>query len=182
MTESGGSDGSTSFGAIADHARVAKQRTEVSKHIAQLSSPSSQAYSWLRFSDDLTKDDRKRAGEAVIANLAHKTPSTRREAAALIGTWKDRRAVLPLIELLGDKSADVRRYVVQALEEIRDPRAHAPLMALDPTPEPWLQRAIDACRPKGTAAVKNMRPPGDGPRGVPRAKPAPKAKRAATKR
>ena len=90
--------------------------------------------------DDATRDLR-------IAESEHE----RAAAARRLSFLHDREATPHLIGALGDPAPDVRRAAVEALMELRDPAAIAPLNALMQTendrkvPRTLMKRAIDAC-------------------------------------
>ena len=90
--------------------------------------------------DDATRDLR-------IAESEHE----RAAAARRLSFVHDREATPHLIGALGDPAPDVRRAAVEALMELRDPAAIAPLNALMQTendrkvPRTLIKHAIDAC-------------------------------------
>jgi hypothetical protein len=90
--------------------------------------------------DDATRDLR-------IAESEHE----RAAAARRLSFVHDREATSHLIGALGDPAPDVRRAAVEALMELRDPAAIAPLNALMQTendrkvPRTLIKHAIDAC-------------------------------------
>jgi hypothetical protein len=90
--------------------------------------------------DDATRDLR-------IAESEHE----RTAAARRLGFIHDREATPHLIGALGDPAPDVRRAAVEALMDLRDPAAIAPLNALMHTendrkvPRTLIKHAIDSC-------------------------------------
>ncbi len=83
-------------------------------------------------------------------------PAERTSAARTLGLVRDTAATPHLIAALEDSSPEVRRAAVEALAEVRDPQAVAPLEALRDSeknrkernrkiPRALIQRAIEAC-------------------------------------
>ncbi|HMA04841.1 MAG TPA: HEAT repeat domain-containing protein [Methanomicrobiales archaeon] len=69
--------------------------------------------------------------EGLIRALAPGLPAeVRRAAAGILGDLVDRRAVDPLIEILGDREEQVRLAAVLSLAKIADPKAVPALLAL----------------------------------------------------
>ena len=90
--------------------------------------------------DDATRDLR-------VAESA----TDRAAAARRLSFVRDREATPHLIAALDDSSADVRRAAVEALMDVRDPSAIAPLNSLMQTetdrkvPRSLIKHAIEAC-------------------------------------
>lgn len=63
----------------------------------------------------------RRAGSKFIADLKDKDPSVRWGAAWALGEIREPRALYPLISALGDDNIGVRRWAVEALDEV-DPK------------------------------------------------------------
>ncbi len=80
-------------------------------------------------------------------------PAERASAARSLGLLGDRVATSHLIAALADQTMEVRRACVEALSEVRDPKAVAPLKSLlerekelkVKVPRKLIQRAIEAC-------------------------------------
>lgn len=65
---------------------------------------------------------------AARADLRHRSPIRRAQAAQLLGLSRDADAVDPLVEALGDRRPEVRASVAYALGLIGEPRAAGPLL------------------------------------------------------
>src|SRR5262252_11008299 len=105
--------------------------------------------------DDATRDLRIGASE-----------NERAAAARRLSFVNDREATPHLIGALNDPSPDVRRAAVEALMDVRDPAAIAPLNALvqnekdRKVPRHLIQKAIEACAtsPEGSVPEAAIRP------------------------
>jgi hypothetical protein len=106
--------------------------------------------------DDATRDLRIAESE-----------NERAAAARRLSFVNDREATPHLIGALGDSSPDVRRAAIEALTDLRDPAAIAPLNSLLQTesdrkvPRNLIQNAIDVCAtgaPAATSASKTVAP------------------------
>ncbi|HEX5702706.1 MAG TPA: HEAT repeat domain-containing protein [Pyrinomonadaceae bacterium] len=93
------------------------------------------------------------------------SPNERAAAARRLSFVHDREATPHLIAALEDSSPDVRRASVEALMDLRDPAAIAPLNSLMQTetdrrvPRSLLKHAVEACATSGSepAAAENLR-------------------------
>ena len=86
-----------------------------------------------------------RAVAAAIGLLGHDDLVLRANAARMLGHWKTRDAVMPLIRALKDHEATVRGFAVDALAAIGDRRATAPLAeALRSDDAPFQTRVVRA--------------------------------------
>lgn len=93
------------------------------------------------------------------------SPNERAAAARRLSFVHDREATPHLIAALEDPSPDVRRASVEALMDLRDPAAIAPLNSLMQTetdrrvPRSLLKHAVEACATSGSepAAVDDLR-------------------------
>ncbi len=94
------------------------------------------------------------------------SPNERAAAARRLSFVHDREATPHLIAALEDPSPDVRRASVEALMDLRDPAAIAPLNSLMQTetdrrvPRSLLKHAVEACATSGSepAAAGDLRP------------------------
>lgn len=88
--------------------------------------------------------------EATFDLRTAEAPGERASAARALGLSQDKTATPHLIAALDDDSPEVRRAVIEALAEMRDPSAVAPLTALlkseqdRKVPHSLIQRAIEA--------------------------------------
>lgn len=99
-----------------------------------------------------------RAARPLLAALDSGSDEwVRTKAASALGKLRSMQAVPALIELLDDDIDDLRRAAAQALGEIRDPRAAAPLVAalMDWRNSSWSERQVfeDALKAVGPAAI-----------------------------
>jgi hypothetical protein len=110
--------------------------------------------------DDATRDLRIAGSE-----------NERAAAARRLSFVNDREATPHLVGALNDRSPDVRRAAVEALMDVRDPSAIAPLNALlqkerdRKVPRPLIQKAIEACatNPESRAMPESDNSPGQIP-------------------
>ena len=102
------------------------------------------------------------------------SPNERAAAARRLSFVHDREATPHLIAALEDPSPDVRRASVEALMDLRDPAAIAPLNSLMQTetdrrvPRSLLKHAVEACatsgsEPAASAAVSSLPEPASTP-------------------
>lgn len=68
--------------------------------------------------------------DLFVAALAHPDAEMRTLAARLLGKTGDRQAVEPLLSILSARDEPVVAVAIQALEQLKDPRATVPLMRL----------------------------------------------------
>jgi len=100
--------------------------------------------------DDGADPDERLARETLVAMgsvsvaplvAALRDPARRGAAAAALGAIRDRRAVVPLIDVLSNGAPDVRASAARALGEIRDPQALEALVHASRDPETGVRDA-----------------------------------------
>lgn len=105
---------------------------------------------------DVKRMKEKRDTAGLIKALRDRRREVRLEAAEALGEIGDGSAVDALIETLGDVREDVRRAAAHSLGELHDPRAVSPLIAAIRSKFVSGDRAAEALRELGEAAVEQL--------------------------
>lgn len=94
------------------------------------------------FFDDRTRLAQEQVTQTLISVLSneHEHPKVRAQAAEVLGSRGERRALLPLLTALDDASVEVRFWAVFALGQLGDPYALAALEGVAATDQAILPR------------------------------------------